>query len=176
MPDWVWTDQVMLDATRSLLQLHDATIGFQNISDIWQIPVHEPVQVICHNDFAPYNFVFNQQNDLCGVIDFDTASPGPRAWDLAYLAYRLVPLAAPGNPDALSNSLEERKRRLALLCAAYGHQISMQELAAMVIVRLKDLAQFTDDRAKNGNSQVAAHATIYRNDAAWIEQHQSEFA
>ncbi len=34
--------------------------------------------------------VFHQGN-LRGLIDFDTASPGPRVWDLAYLAYQLVP-------------------------------------------------------------------------------------
>ena len=54
--------------------------------------------MICHNDYAPYNLVF-RDGRLVGVIDFETAAPGPRAWDLAYLAYRLVPLAAPGNPD-----------------------------------------------------------------------------
>ncbi|NYH91215.1 aminoglycoside phosphotransferase (APT) family kinase protein [Actinopolymorpha rutila] len=31
------------------------------------------------------------------LVDWDTAAPGPRMWDLAYLAYTLVPLAAPEN-------------------------------------------------------------------------------
>lgn len=35
-----------------------------------------------------------------GVIDFDTASPGPRIWDMAYPAYRSIPLTSPDNPDA----------------------------------------------------------------------------
>jgi len=26
------------------------------------------------------------------LIDFDTAHPGPRIWDVAYAAYRFVPL------------------------------------------------------------------------------------
>ena len=52
-----------------------------------------PVEVICHNDFATYNLVFDGEN-VVGVIDWDFASPGPRLWDIAYLAYRIVPLSS----------------------------------------------------------------------------------
>jgi len=48
-----------------------------------------------------------------GAIDFDTAVRGPRVRDLAYLAYRVVPLAAPGNPDAPATPEPERARRAA---------------------------------------------------------------
>ncbi|WP_405867085.1 phosphotransferase [Streptomyces sp. NBC_01515] len=41
-----------------------------------------PVEVICHGDFAPYNCVFTGEGAV-GLIDFDAARPGPRAWDLA---------------------------------------------------------------------------------------------
>ncbi len=30
--------------------------------------------------------------ELVGVIDFDLCAPGARLWDLAYTAYRYVPL------------------------------------------------------------------------------------
>ena len=56
-------------------------------------------EVICHNDFAPYNLMF-EDGRLTGVIDLDLASPGPRVWDMAYTAYRFVPLTDPANPDA----------------------------------------------------------------------------
>ena len=48
----------------------------------WQTPAHKPPEVICHNDFAPDNMVFDGRRRLVGVIDGDTASPGPRVWDL----------------------------------------------------------------------------------------------
>ena len=39
---------------------HDATAGFVvPPGGVWQFPAHEPVEVICHNDFAPYNLVFD---------------------------------------------------------------------------------------------------------------------
>jgi Ser/Thr protein kinase RdoA (MazF antagonist) len=48
--------------------------------------------VICHNDMATYNTVFvNDQPQA--FIDFDTAGPGPRIWDVAYAAYTYAPLA-----------------------------------------------------------------------------------
>ena len=67
-------------------------------ASVWQWPGHEPVEVICHNDFCPYNLLF-EGTELTGVIDFDLASPGPRAWDLGQTAYRFVPLTDPENPD-----------------------------------------------------------------------------
>ena len=82
----------------------------------WQWPAHEPVQVICHNDFAPYNLMF-ENGKLTGVIDLDLASPGPRVWDMAYTAYRFVPLTDPSNPDAPFPGAQAQARRLAAFCA-----------------------------------------------------------
>ena len=59
-------------------------------------------------------------DDIVGVIDFDTASPGPRVWDLAYTAYRFVPLTDPANPDVPFPGIEQQRRRLALFCSAYA--------------------------------------------------------
>jgi hypothetical protein len=120
MPDWMWDDAVLVAAAALLRRYHDATVDFRPPADArWRLPARAPAEVVCHNDFAPYNLVFRGRA-LAGAIDFDTASPGPRAWDLAYLAYRLVPLTAAGNPDAPATPEAERDRRLDLLCATYG--------------------------------------------------------
>ena len=92
--------------------------------------------MICHNDFAPYNLVFRDGLPV-GAIDFEAASPGPRAWDLAYLAYRLVPLAHPVNPDLPPQP--DPEARLARLCAAYG-DIDPAAVLALVPPRLRELA------------------------------------
>src|SRR3954453_3491113 len=159
MPAWVWSDAVLEDAAERLATLHRASRDFDLAGACWQLPAHTPVEVICHNDFAPYNLVFDAQHTVVGVIDWDTASPGSRIWDLAYLAYRLLPLAAPDNPDAAAaGNLEERHRRLALLCRRYGDDdIDPASVVASAVQRLHELADFTASRARSGTQHLAAH-------------------
>jgi len=154
MPGRLWDDAVLVDAARRLRELHDATPDFDLAGRCWRMPVHEPVEVVCHNDFAPYNFVFRDRV-LAGVIDWDTASPGPRIWDAAYLAYRLVPLTAPGNPDAIASSAAERARRLELLCAVYGG-LRPADVVATAARRLDELMA------------LGRHVEIYAADAAHL--------
>jgi Ser/Thr protein kinase RdoA (MazF antagonist) len=165
MPPEVWSDDVLEHAGRLLRQYHDATPGFPLEGRTWQQPLHQPIEVVCHNDFAPYNFVL-QDGRITGVIDFDMASPGPRAWDVAYLAYRLVPLTAPGNPDAPDSPLDERRRRLAALISAYG-RLRAPEVLALAPGRLLELADYSELRAREIGS-LAKHAALYRADAEWI--------
>jgi len=174
MPHWVWADAVLTAAAERLTAVHGATSGFDVEDGVWQLPVRQPVEVVCHNDFVPYNFVFDNDHTLIGVIDWDTASPGPRVWDLAYLAYRLVPLSDPANPDGLASDLPERRRRLALLSHAYGHGLTPAGVAATAIARLHDLAAFTTARAAAGATHVADHVQLYRDDAAWLAAHLTD--
>jgi len=171
LPAWVWSDAVLREAGARLAALHEASLGFDATDAVWQLPVHEPVEVVCHNDLAPYNLVFDDARRVVGVIDWDTASPGPRAWDLAYLASRLVSLSAPGNPDALAGDLGERGRRLALLCRAYGGGVEPGATAATAVARLRELAELAATRAAAGDARVAPHVRLYREDADWVLAH-----
>ena len=137
-----------------LRELHDATDGFDRAGRVWALPAREPAEVVCHNDFAPYNLVFRDGLPV-GAIDFEAAAPGPRAWDLAYLAYRLVPLAHPGNPD-LPPAADPAGRLLAL-CEGYGG-VAPADVLALVPPRLRELAE----------TAPAAHAELYRADAAHV--------
>jgi Ser/Thr protein kinase RdoA (MazF antagonist) len=169
MPLWMWDDDVLVAAARLLRRLHDATAGFAPPGGArarWRVPAHEPAEVVCHNDFAPYNLVFRGRA-LAGVIDFDTASPGPRAWDLAYLAYRLVPLTAPDNPDAPATPEPDRARRTALLAATYGPPATADAVLAILPARLDELRAFTLARA-GGSRELHAHAALYAADAAYV--------
>ncbi|GIJ51392.1 trifolitoxin immunity domain-containing protein [Virgisporangium aliadipatigenens] len=174
LPDWIWSEDILADAARRLAQLHAASAEFDTTDASWQIPVHEPVEVICHNDFAPYNMVF-VDGRLTGVIDWDTASPGPRVWDLAYLAYRLVPLTDPANGDGLDSNVSQRARRLRLLCDAYsrdhGHEVGPAAVLPATVQRLHDLAHFTQARADGGQDELRSHVDLYRRDTAWISVH-----
>ncbi len=155
MPDWVWAPAVLDRAARMLRELHDATAGFDRAGRTWALPPREPAEVVCHNDFAPYNLAFRDGLPV-GAIDFEAAAPGPRAWDLAYLSYRIVPLAAPGNPDLPAQP--DPPGRLAALCAAYG-DIDPAAVLALVPERLLALA----------GSAPPGDAVLYRADAAYVD-------
>lgn len=164
LPGWIWTEDVLVDATKALPELHQATVGFDTAGASWRMPAHEPVEVICHNDFAPYNMVFTDHR-LTGIIDWDTASPGPRVWDVAYLAYRLVPLTDPANADGLPSHVADRLR---LLCDSYGHGLLPTDVLPIVVERLHDLAAFTQARVEEGHVNLRSHVDLYRGDAHWI--------
>jgi hypothetical protein len=65
--------EIVKKAALMLREFHDATVDFNTQSDdIWFLRYdgNLPKEVICHNDFAPYNVTF--ENDLpIGLIDFD---------------------------------------------------------------------------------------------------------
>ncbi len=172
MPTWVWADDVLADAARLARAMHDASDSFDRTGAMWRQPGREPGDVICHSDLAPYNMVFDDDRRLVGLIDFDYAAPGPRAWDLAYLAYRLVPLAVPASDWPFDKA--ERLRRLDLLVDAYNGsdaRVTRADVLASVPIKLRWLATFSDEMARVlGNPHLAAHAIGYRSDAGWVCQ------
>lgn len=89
--------ELALRSAASLLRhYHDCSALFLRdlaTECIWQLPARTPREVICHGDFAPYNVVLNG-GEVTGIIDFETAHPAPRCWDLAYAVYRWAPLSS----------------------------------------------------------------------------------
>ncbi len=167
LPEWVYDESVLVDAAQRLRELHDATEGYTDPDALWRAPVRQPAEVVCHNDFAPYNMVF-REHVLTGIIDWDFASPGPRVWDLAFLAYRLVPLMRPESPDAPDMTLD-LGRRMRLLLDTYGSDATVPSLLATVIHRLEDLAVFTHSHAlAKKDKQLRGHALEYSADAAHL--------
>ena len=77
------------------------------------MPGDLPAEVVCHNDFAPYNVVFGDDGPV-GVIDWETAAPGARVWDVAYAAYRFVPLSRAA-PEELQAAPVQARRLADLL-------------------------------------------------------------
>jgi len=172
LPPWVWRDDVLRDAGVLLRRVHDASASFDRTGATWRLPGRRPAEVICHCDTSPDNMVF-RDGRLVALIDWDTAAPGPRAWDLAYLAYRLVPLG-PAGADAAPVPLAERRRRIELLCRAYGG-VRPEDVLAAVPVRLRELARFTRERA-DGDARLLGHVGLYLGDAAWVEARAARLA
>jgi hypothetical protein len=162
-PGVLWSIDMLRSAARLLRRIHDASAPLAgNRSLVWRSERHEPAEVICHNDFATYNLVVEEER-LGGVIDFDFASPGPRVWDLSYLAYRIVPFAE----DAPEADGLDRARRLDELIAAYGGEFTAAEVVSTAARRLDDLREFTLGRLREtGRVEFGEHAAMYERDAA----------
>ena len=177
LPAWQRSDAVVAQAAALLRRLHDATADVApDRSSGWQAPRREPVEVICHGDFAPYNCVFDDAG-LAGVIDFDHAHAGPRLWDLAYAAYRFTPIAAPTNPDAFG-TLDDQCRRLRLFCDAYGLE-DRSTVVDRLGERIAAMADHLRARAAAGDARcianvAAGHVDIYVNDRAHVERHRAQ--
>jgi hypothetical protein len=169
LPDYVWVEETLVTSARMLRELHDATAEYTDPDARWRQPAREPAEVICHNDFAPYNMVF-RDGRLSGLIDFDMASPGPRLWDLAYLAYRIVPLSDPSNLDGIAFDEPTRLARLDALLRAYGVSFPVPDVLRMTQERLRHLAMFSEDLAEEtGRDELRDHATLYREDEGYVE-------
>ncbi|WOF23769.1 phosphotransferase [Microbacterium betulae] len=163
-PEVLWAPSTLTAAAGLLRRLHDASAPLVGEPGIWRMEDHPPTEVICHNDFAPYNLIASDGR-LVGVIDFDMASPGSRLWDLAYLAYRIVPLAedARGFDDVRFGARDDRLRTLV---DSYGLDASPDAVVDAAGRRLDALAAFTERRAEvTGRSDFVEHAAMYRRDA-----------
>jgi Ser/Thr protein kinase RdoA (MazF antagonist) len=134
---------------------------------------------VCHSDFAPYNCVF-RGGRFVGAIDFDLCAPGPRLWDLAYTAYRFVPLMPPA--DATDVGPGERSpfawseclTRLETFLSTYAAVGDAPRYARAVVVRataerLGAIAAWTEEHvARTGDPALAGNGAMYRDHAAWL--------
>lgn len=147
----------LVSAAQLLRRYHDATVDYaQDHQTGWMLPGRSPVEVICHGDFAPYNCVLAGERAIA-IIDFDTAHPGPRTWDVAYSVYRWAPLTAPDNPDGFGTPADQAAR-VRLFCDAYGLDITSRPvLVDTVVTRLHALVDFMRAGARDGNAAFRRH-------------------
>lgn len=166
------SDMVVIEAAQLLCRLHDLTQAFIIPSDAtFLLPQRENERhkVICHNDFAPYNCVF-KDGHIVGIIDFDTAAPGERLWDIAYAVYRFAPLVTDSHCHQLGwKTIPNRASRLKLFCDAYG-LTDTSRLIEMVIQRLQALINFMRDTSSN-----VEHIPLYLEDIAFIKSNRQLF-
>jgi aminoglycoside phosphotransferase (APT) family kinase protein len=170
----------LASAARLLRAYHQASQGFLQDrwpAKPWQLPPREPAEVICHGDFAPYNVVLDGTRAI-GIIDFDTAHPGPRSWDLAYALYRWAPFTNPNNHDGFG-ALGAQIERGRLFCDAYGlPHAERAGLAAAIAERLRALVAFMFEQSQQGSADFSknmedGHHLLYIADVAYVEAHQA---
>jgi aminoglycoside phosphotransferase (APT) family kinase protein len=182
LPAWLFDERVLVRIGQALREWHDATESFEHRpDDVWWQADLEPAEVICHVDFAPYNHVYRDR-EFVGCIDFDLCTPGPRLWDLAYTAYRYVPLT-PHVDDAVADGdswgrselpHSEQRRRLDAFLAAYGPVASADAgeapySASAVLAYLPDrLFAMADWCDTQESPDLQRNGVMYRAHGEWI--------
>ena len=161
-----------------LRRYHDATASFldSGTGDLqWMLPPVEPAEVICHGDYAPYNVVLDGCTAVA-IIDFDTAHPGPRVWDVAYALYRWAPLKNPANPDSLGD-LESQIQRARRFCDLYGlSEADRRNIVDVAVRRLGTLLDFMHAQAAQGSETFLSHLAdghhlSYLNDMKYMQRY-----
>jgi phosphotransferase family enzyme len=172
---YMQTDAILLEAAQLLRRFHDLTQKFTvPPGSKFFLPVDSAAayEVTCHNDFAPYNCVY-KDGHIVGIIDFDTAGPGTRVWDIAYAVYRFVPLTNDAHTlDCGWQPIPNRVHRLKLFCDAYGLNADSREiLIATVIQRLEALVSYMTRTASNPE-----HIPLYVADMDYLRENQGIFS
>jgi len=167
LPPFVLGDAALTAVARLVRAFHDATVGFRAPAGArwWRMPgAPDGGDVVCHNDLAPYNTVYADGLPVA-FIDWDTAAPGPRSWDVAHAVWRFVPLTAAADPVAAG-------RRVRAFCDAYG-LAERGDLLALVRRRQQVLHDTVIEEARRAVPAFAAmvgteHVEGPLRDRAWV--------
>lgn len=186
LKEYMWSNDVLIEIGKILRLFHDSVSDF-SFDDSWYSIDNTPQQfeVICHNDFAIYNIIFNYERPI-GIIDFDVAGPGPRLWDIAYTLYTCVPLSrlylSESGEEVYYNSLlhaNQVKQRVKLFFESYGVGIE-EDYLEMVLLRLEGLCKTITRKASEGDIAFQkmvdeGHLEHYQNDINFIREHGKEW-
>lgn len=180
LKEYMRSDEALKEIAKMLRLYHDSVSDF-SFNEDWKPLDHtpRPHEVICHNDFAVYNIIFNNEKPI-GIIDFDNAAPGPRLWDIAYTLYTCIPLSryhlASSNGKLVhddSTQDERIKQRIKLFFEAYGQEVAENYLE-MVVLRLEGLCKTIRRKAEAGdiafqNMIKDGHLKHYEKDINFIQ-------
>jgi len=177
------SDRSLVACARMLRRYHAAAAiqpGWAELPWRYRDPDPSTWEVICHGDVATYNIVYDGELPV-GMIDFDVAGPGPRMWDIAYAAFRLVPLASDESCRGFGfATLPDRPARLRLFLGACG----LDDATGLLETAVRRVEILRDDilaRATAGDPSVATqlaedHVGSYTSDLAWIHANQETLA
>lgn len=175
LPAWMFEDELTLTAAAAVLRrYHDSLEGFEAPPGAhWRFVAPGPHEVICHNDWSPSNALFRGHEPVV-MLDWDSAGPGSRAWDVASSAYWWVPL----NPRVTPPSLRAKAERFALFCQAYGAGIARHDVFDTLVRQLPVQAgviQTEADAGDPGFSKLAGWGlpAILRDDSARLVEQRA---
>ncbi|SEQ77592.1 aminoglycoside phosphotransferase family protein [Lentzea albida] len=151
------SDRTLIESALLLRRLHDTTARLVDELDGWQHPAREPVEVVLHGDFAPYNVVFRDGTPT-GVFDWDSAHPGPRWWDVSWALIQFV-LALP----------DDRERRTRLFCETYGIEYEPEH----VLARLEDMIRTIREHPAFELQRVEGHVGHYSDLIRYVQANRA---
>lgn len=163
------TDPALAHVARLIREYHDAVAGFDAPADarwrrLW--PEHGD-EIIAHHDLAPWNLVLGED---WVFIDWDSAGPGSRLWDLAYALHGFVPLSA--DPRWSSVRFGHRMR---VMADAYGlDETDRRGLVDLLAAPARAMYELLVDGARRDIQPWArlardGHDEIWRTDTELIE-------
>ena len=169
-------DAPLRRAARLIREFHDAVAGFTPPPGArWQalIPA-DGDEIIAHHDLAPWNLVVGDRQ--WAFIDWDTAAPGTRLWDLAYAMHGFAPLSA--DP---AFQRDDAGRRLRLIADAYG-LAEQQRLDIIPLLARRTMAMhdFLAQQAARGAQPWTrlwqeGHGDTWRDDAGYIARREGQW-
>jgi len=156
------SDDALVSVAHAIREVHDASSSFASSwSDEWHsYEIARPTTIDCigHHDLAPWNFVFDS-TAVRGIIDWDTAAPSNRIWDLSYAAYQFVPFHPSADLASWGWTSEpDRRRRLHLFLASYGADMAPAEVVDTAVTRIYGTGAYIDREVARGNPAFEVHA------------------
>ncbi len=145
-------DDQLHRAARLVRDFHDAIADFTPPPGArWQVLIPaDGDEIIAHHDLAPWNLVIGKRR--WAFIDWDTAAPGTRLWDLAYAMHGFAPLSA--NP---AFQREDASRRLRVIADAYGLAEQQRlDIIPLLARRTQAMHDFLALRSRPGHAALVA--------------------
>lgn len=167
------SDDQLRRVARLIRDFHQAVAGFTPPPGArWQalIPA-DGDEIIAHHDLAPWNLVIGEHQ--WAFVDWDTAAPGTRLWDLAYAMHGFVPLTV--NP---AYQRDDDGRRLRLIADTYGlSEPQRLDVIPLLARRTRSMHDFLAAQAAGGTQPWTrlwneGHGAVWKADADYITQRE----
>lgn len=183
LKNYMWSNGSLKKIAEMLSLYHEAVSDFSTLNE-WKPMDNTPgeIEVLCHNDFAIYNIIFNRETPV-GIIDFDVAAPGPRIWDIAYTLYTCIPLSRFHHTESgetvyydHSHDAERIKKRVEMFFDSYGIEGMEKGYLDMVLLRLEGLCEYMKSKADEGEAAFRkmideGHLNHYQKDIKFIREY-----
>ncbi|GLO66092.1 MULTISPECIES: aminoglycoside phosphotransferase family protein [Oceanobacillus] len=187
LKEYMWSNDVLKEIAKMLRLYHDAVSDFPSLNELKPMDnTPDNIEIICHNDFAIYNIIFNREKPI-GIIDFDVIAPGPRLWDIAYTLYTCVPLSRHYHTEKgeivhynPTDDAKRKKQRVELFFESYGNVGIKEGYLEMVLLRLEGLCKYMIRKANEGEVAFQemideGHLEHYHKDIKFIREHGKEW-